>query len=285
MPTLYRPSETSRRRLQPCDGSSPNRSSTCDAPAARAERPQPARTVRGVNRMTSERQVTWPWVADRIRHTLTSEESIDPEVVLITRIQSAAGLAVNVRRIVKRLAVATEGIGRSVDYTRPTTYRRPPALYRHIQGLGVFLASLGLVPETVVVVEVRGRRSGKRRRTVVVRTSYQGEHYLVALAGESEWVRNVRAAYGRAVIRHGHAKEVDLVEVPVDQRPPIIRAYLHRAGWSSPAQEARHYFGLRQDTSLEEIRPIVDRYPVFRIVDASAEQRAGVAQMLERGGR
>lgn len=190
----------------------------------------------------------------------------------------------NLRGIVKRLSVATEGIGRSVDYTRPTTYRRPPALYRHIQGFGVFLASLGLVPETVVVVEVRGRRSGKRRRTVVVRTGYQGEHYLVALAGESEWVRNVRAAHRQAVIRHGHAQEVDLVEVPVDERPPIIRAYLQRAGWSSPAQEARHYFGLRQDTSLEQIHQIVDRYPVFRIVDASERQPRREAPMLERGG-
>jgi F420H(2)-dependent quinone reductase len=188
------------------------------------------------------------------------------------------------RGIVKRLAVATEGIGRSVDYTRPTAYRRPPALYRHIQGFGVFLASLGLVPDTVVVVEVRGRRSGKRRRTVVVRTSYRGEHYLVALAGESEWVRNVRAAHGQAVIRHGQAQEVDLVEVPVDERPPIIWAYLHRAGWSSPAQEARHYFGVRREPTLEEIQEIVDRYPVFRIVDASVQQRGHVAPMLERGG-
>jgi deazaflavin-dependent oxidoreductase (nitroreductase family) len=177
----------------------------------------------------------------------------------------------SLREIVNRLADATEGIGRSVDYTRPTAYRRPSALYRHIQWLGVFLASLGLVPETVVVLEVRGRRSGKPRRNVVVRTTYQGEHYLVALAGESEWVRNVRAAAGRAVIRHGRAQKADLVEVPVDERPPIIWAYLHRSGWSSPSQEARHYFGLRPDPSLEEIRPIVERYPVFRIAEPSVQ--------------
>jgi deazaflavin-dependent oxidoreductase (nitroreductase family) len=170
--------------------------------------------------------------------------------------------------IVKRLETATQGIGRSVDYTQRTTYRRPPALYRHIQWLGVFLASHGLVPESVVVLEVRGRRSGNPRRTVIVRTAYGGDQYLVALAGESEWVRNVRAASGRAVIRHGHAQAVDLVEIPADDRPPIIWAYLHRTGWSSPSNEARHYFGLNPEASLDEIRSVVDRYPVFRIVDA-----------------
>jgi hypothetical protein len=115
-----------------------------------------------------------------------------------------------------------------------------------------------------------------------VRTTYQGEHYLVALAGESEWVRNVRAAAGQAVIRHRGTRRVSLVEVPADERPPIIQAYVHRAGWSSPSQEARHYFGLRPDPSLEEIQPLVDRYPVFRITEAStqrldAERRAGSA--------
>ncbi|HET7874562.1 MAG TPA: hypothetical protein VFN71_03480 [Methylomirabilota bacterium] len=75
------------------------------------------------------------------------------------------------RATLRRLAAATEGIGRSVDYSRRTAYRRPPALYRHIQWLGVLLTSLGLVPETVVTLEVGGRRSGKPRRTVVVRTT------------------------------------------------------------------------------------------------------------------
>jgi deazaflavin-dependent oxidoreductase (nitroreductase family) len=176
---------------------------------------------------------------------------------------------VDVRAVAKRLEAATQGIGRPVDYSRRITYRRPPALYRNLQWPGVLLISLGLVPESVVVLEVPGRRSGKLRRTVVVRTPYEGDYYLVALAGESEWVRNVRAATGKAVIRHKGAHRVGLVEVPPADRLPIIRAYLQRPGWSNPSGEARHYFGLRQDASLEEIQPIVDRYPVFRIVDCS----------------
>ncbi len=159
----------------------------------------------------------------------------------------------------------------AVDYTSQTAYRRPPMLYRSIQPLGVMLVSLGLTPETVVVLEVPGRRSGKTRRNVVVRTPYQGHQYLVALAGESEWVRNVRAAGGRAVIRHGRASRASLVEVAPDERPPVIWAYLHRPGPSSPANEARHYFGVKPDSSPEEIRSVADRYPVFRIEEATLE--------------
>jgi len=170
------------------------------------------------------------------------------------------------RGIVQRLKTATQGITGSVDYTNPTVYRRPPAIYRRMQWLGVVIVSLGLVPKTVVVLEVRGRRSGRLRRSVVVRTPRSGEQYLVALAGESEWVRNVRAAAGLAVIRRGSSRtRVRLLELSPEERPAIIWAYLHRPGWSSPSSEARHYFGVRPDASLKEISAVVERYPVFRI--------------------
>jgi deazaflavin-dependent oxidoreductase (nitroreductase family) len=186
----------------------------------------------------------------------------------------ASGVGRRVHTLLERLNAATQGIGRSVDYTRRVAYRRPPALYRRLQALGVRLVARGFVPETVVVLEVRGRRSGKTRSTVVVRTRHEGNDYLVALAGESEWVRNVRAAAGRAVIRHGHAQRVELVEVPRERRAPILWAYLHRPGWSSPAQEARHYFGLHPDPTVAEIESIVDRYPVFKISTPPAEASA-----------
>jgi len=88
------------------------------------------------------------------------------------------------------------------DYSSRTRYRPPAAWYRRINnGLCVLLTSLGLATRDAVTLEVRGRRSGKRRRTPILRIPHQGGDYLVALAGESEWVRNVRAAGGRAVIR------------------------------------------------------------------------------------
>jgi len=108
----------------------------------------------------------------------------------------------------------------------------------------------------------------------VLRTPYRGEDYLVALAGESEWVRNVRAAEGRAVIRRRGARPVRVVEVPAEERPSIISEYLRRGaergGAKAAAKQARYYFGVNTDPSLEEIRAVADYYPVFRVVYGGA---------------
>lgn len=88
----------------------------------------------------------------------------------------------------------------------------------------------------------------------------------MSLAGESDWVRNVRAAAGRASIRHRRTEAVRLVEVPPDQRAPILAAYLRkRALTKSPARSAREYFGLPPFPSVERLAPLADRYPVFRV--------------------
>ena len=54
------------------------------------------------------------------------------------------------------------------------------------------------------------------------------------LGERSPWVHNVRAAGGRAVIRHGRRHEVRLIEVPPDERAPVIKAYLERAVGARP---------------------------------------------------
>lgn len=162
------------------------------------------------------------------------------------------------------------GILGPVDYTAPVRYRRTPALYRRLQPLGVGLVRLGLSPRYAVVLEVPGRRTGIIRRTTLVQVTLDGSDYLVSLAGESQWVRNVRAADGRAILGRRERRSVVLVPVPEHQRPAIIRAYLDRAGrrarsWGT-ATEARHYFGVRPQASPGELAAIAGRYPVFRVL-------------------
>jgi|GEM_PF-802990 len=163
-----------------------------------------------------------------------------------------------------------EGFLKPVDYARRTSYRRPPDLYLSMQWLGPLLNRVGVSPKDVVTLEVPGRRSGVLRRTTLVRGAVHGEHYLVSLAGESEWVRNVRAAGGHVVIGRRDLHPVTLVEVPPEERAPVIRAYLlrwgRRAGSRAVAKEARSFFGVSADPSLEEIKGIAQYYPVFRIV-------------------
>jgi deazaflavin-dependent oxidoreductase (nitroreductase family) len=130
------------------------------------------------------------------------------------------------------------------------------------------VAALGLTPRDTIALEVRGRRTGKLRRTALVWAEYGGDRYLVSLAGESVWVRNVRAAEYEVTIRRRGAKRVRLEEVPVSQRAPIIKAYLSKRAYSkSPAYEAREFFGVSPEATLAELSEVADRYPVFRIVE------------------
>ncbi|MFJ9370781.1 nitroreductase/quinone reductase family protein [Nocardia sp. NPDC101769] len=169
------------------------------------------------------------------------------------------------RRNTRHLA----GVIGPVDYTGSTGYRPPPWLYRRLQPIAAALTCVGLSPEYAVVLEVPGRHSGIIRRTNLVRIEYGGRHYLVSLAGESEWVRNTRAAAGHVVVGRRERCAATLTEIPAAERPEVIRAYLTRAGrkarsWSR-ASEARHYFGVSTEPSAEDLARLSKRYPVFRI--------------------
>jgi hypothetical protein len=128
---------------------------------------------------------------------------------------------------------------------------------------GVFrlIATLGLPPPFIVVLETRGRQSGLTRSTVLITGSYEGERYLVSLVGpRCDWVKNARAAGGEAVIRHGRRRRVMLEEVPVEERAPILKAYLK---WSLGA---RAIIEVSHKAPVAEFEPIAGKYPVFRIV-------------------
>jgi len=155
------------------------------------------------------------------------------------------------------------------NYSTRTDYRPPAGWYRRLNRLGVLLTSLGLAPRGAVTLEVRGRTTGRPRRIPILRTSCRGHDYLVSLAGESQWVRNVRAADGRAVLRRRRTQHVRLVEVPPVDRPEIIAEYMRdarrRSGEAASAKAARFYFGLALDATTDDIAGIVGRYPVFRV--------------------
>lgn len=156
------------------------------------------------------------------------------------------------------------------SYSSRVPYRPPARWYAWLNHhLGAVLARLGLLPSGVVSLEVTGRRSGATRRTLVVLTDHQDSTYLVALAGDSQWVRNVRAAGGRAVLRRRAAHPVLLEELDVEHRAPIILAYLaqaeRRGGQRSRARQAETYFGLEPQPTIADVEGIASYYPVFRV--------------------
>ncbi len=129
---------------------------------------------------------------------------------------------------------------------------------------------LGITKRTVTL-EVCGRKTGRPLRTSLSRTEYNGHFYFVSLAGESSWVRNVRAARGEASILSGGKKPVHLIETKPEERGPVLLAYVQERAFTHSGPESSHlFFGLGPHPTLEEMQNIADRYIVFEIVPEEA---------------
>jgi hypothetical protein len=120
--------------------------------------------------------------------------------------------------------------------------------------------SSGVFPNYLVTLEVIGRQSGKLISFPLVLLAMNGERYLVSMLGEeANWVQNIKAAGGKANLRHGKVEEVVLEEVDVPQRAAIIKAYLQIA------PGARPHIPVKKDASLSEFEKIASGYPVFKV--------------------
>ncbi len=125
--------------------------------------------------------------------------------------------------------------------------------------------SLGLTARTVTL-EVPGRKTGRPIRVSLSRTDYGGRRYFVSLGGEGDWVKNVRAAGGQAVLISRSRAPIRLEEIPLEDRAPVLLAYVQKRAFThSGAQASRHFFGLGPRPTLEEMERIAERYVVFMI--------------------
>jgi hypothetical protein len=137
---------------------------------------------------------------------------------------------------------------------------RPTRLGRWVNRVQGWLSGLGLPPRFMAALEVRGRASGRRRSVPVVIATVEGKQYLVSMLGpRSDWVRNVEASRGDAVLRQGRRRRVRLVRVPPEQRAPILREYVRIA------PSGRRHFPLPDGAPLAAFAAVAERYPVYRI--------------------
>jgi hypothetical protein len=147
------------------------------------------------------------------------------------------------------------------DFTR-WLYRgqRPNWIARILNRATATVASLGVASNYLVTLEVIGRKSGRVSSLPLVMAIVDGERYLVSMLGDDvQWVLNVRAAGGKAVLRSGGREEIQLEEVAVDQRAPILKAYLQRA------PGARPHVPVNKDAALAEFQKVAAAFPVFRL--------------------
>jgi hypothetical protein len=124
----------------------------------------------------------------------------------------------------------------------------------------IHFASGLLAPSNWATLEVPGRRTGRTISLPVVVAEYRGERYLVSMLGQNaNWVRNVHAAGGRVMLRHGRSEGVRLEEVETGARAPILRRYL------DCAPGARAHMPVDRHAPLEEFERLAGEYPVFRV--------------------
>jgi deazaflavin-dependent oxidoreductase (nitroreductase family) len=138
---------------------------------------------------------------------------------------------------------------------------RHPNIVAKILNRGwAILHSLGIFPDRFVTLEVVGRKSGKPVSFPLAMTVMNEERYLVSMLGEeTNWVRNVRAAEGKARLVHGKSEQVLLEEVDIGKRAPILKAYLQLA------PGARAHIPISKDATIPEFEKIASKYPIFRI--------------------
>jgi hypothetical protein len=131
--------------------------------------------------------------------------------------------------------------------------------------LNVALLRRGLAVGSQHLLSIAGRKSGVVRSTPVSIAVVDGERYIVAAFADANWVLNARAA-GEGVLSRGRRDErVRLVELSVEARGPVLRAFLEQV------RGGVRFFG---GQGPDDVVRSADRYPVFRIETAAEGQEA-----------
>jgi hypothetical protein len=80
---------------------------------------------------------------------------------------------------------------------------------------------------------------------------FDGQRYLIAPRGDTQWVRNLRATGRGELRRRGHVESFRATEIADNEKPRVIEAYLARWGY-----QVKGYF---------KALPNPADHPVFRI--------------------
>jgi hypothetical protein len=91
--------------------------------------------------------------------------------------------------------------------------------------------------------------------------TYEGQRYLVAPRGQTQWVRNLRMAGKGELLLGRKVEPFEALELADAEKIPILRAYLKR--WK--AEVGRFFSGVSADSPEESVRRIAPDHPVFRV--------------------
>jgi deazaflavin-dependent oxidoreductase (nitroreductase family) len=146
-------------------------------------------------------------------------------------------------------------------------YVKPDPFTKHVFNRVVAgLTRVGISVWGSRVLVVRGRSSGQPRSTPVNLLTYDGQRYLVAPRGHTQWVRNLRVA-GEGELKVGRRTEhFTAVELADAAKVEILRAYLKR--WK--AEVGIFFGGVSAKSTTEDLVRIAPNHPVFQLtIDAT----------------
>lgn len=136
-------------------------------------------------------------------------------------------------------------------------YLKPSWFYRHViaavPGADRVVAALMARVTGDAVLIVQGRRSGRATNARPIKVG--GHRYLVAIRGETNWARNLRAR-GEAVlvVEKGRAERVSAVEAEGEERRAVVEAFFATSRYSATRR------------ILSEVLPDPADHPVFRLM-------------------
>jgi len=141
-----------------------------------------------------------------------------------------------------------------VKYDRPSVVE---GLFNRLFGL---LVRAGIGLRHNVLLQVRGRKSGRIYSTPVNVLEHGGRRYLVAPRGHTQWSRNAAATGEVTLVRAFRSETVKVRPVADEAKPAILKAYL-----DSFATTVQRYFPVRAGSPADAFRAIAPDYPVFDI--------------------
>lgn len=140
------------------------------------------------------------------------------------------------------------------------TYRR---MVNSINKAIIGLQRVGIAFGPMQLITVAGRRSGIPRTFPIAVIPLTGGKYIFQAYPKAAWVINARAADTVTLTRGRRSSTVRLVELPVEERRPVLRE-LVRTGKASVGKRFVTT-GLAEGPAPDEVAAAADRIAVFRI--------------------
>lgn len=142
-----------------------------------------------------------------------------------------------------------------------TRYDQPNRAARAFNEVILHLAELGIGIAGSRALRVRGRTTGQWRSVVVNVLTVDGRDFVVSPRGNTQWVRNARAAGSVQTGPRWHRREVSVREIPDAAKPDLIRRYLDRWYWEVKG----HSGGLTPASTDSEVKEMAASIPVFEL--------------------